>query len=143
MKEIAAAAFDERVTAELASRRDVLVLVEPLPSLKEAKQKVASGKADFTDRMILLAHFAAIQQWKRVDEQLAEAAKLAAGKPGVRWVSDTVLLMSRKHEELKKRLGEEAARIAKPAEYERPADALPWQGNSCRTPRNSCRPKRC
>src|SRR5262249_31970000 len=50
--------------------------------------------------------------------------KLAADKPGFRWLSDTVLYVSRRHEELKKRVLEEADRLAKSPPSTVPSDDL-------------------
>src|SRR5262249_59614623 len=71
-----------------------------------------------------LLHFANSQQWTRVREHLDHAAKLAAGKPGLRWLRDGVLYVSRRHEELKKRILEESARLAQAPPAPSPGDDL-------------------
>jgi len=108
------AALNERMKQELAGKQQVQFLREPALKISEAKRAVAAGKATFDDQITLLAHFARSQQWTRVLEHLEQAEQLAAGKPGMRWVRNAVLNESRRREELKKRMFEEAAQMAKP-----------------------------
>ena len=60
--------FDERMRDELAAKPLVQFLHLPCPSLKTARQKVADGSAGFDDRVMMILHFASLQQW---DELLA------------------------------------------------------------------------
>jgi tetratricopeptide (TPR) repeat protein len=112
---LTAAALDQEVRKELAGREQVQFLREPLPSVDNAKRaQLAGGDLTVEDQVVLLRHFASRQQWTRVMEHLQQCERLATGKPGIRWLRDTVLHMSRRHEELKKRLFAEASRLAKP-----------------------------
>ena len=112
-------AFDGQMADALKDRTVTQLLHEPLPSLVDAKRAVGVGKADFDDQIVLVDHFANAQQWTKVFEHLEAAEKLADGKPGVRWVRNAVLNMSRRREELKQRLMAEAERLAqKPAQDE-------------------------
>ena len=61
----------------------------------------------------MAAYFAATQQWTKVQEHLDAAEKLAAGKQGMRWVRNAVLNISRRREELKTRIMNEAAALTK------------------------------
>ena len=110
--EVPADEFAKRMAAELAGKAKVLFLKQPLPSVADAKAAVLAGKATFDDRAVLALHFAATQQWARAAEHLQECEKLAAGKVGVRWLRDAFLLASRRHDELRKRLLDEAAALA-------------------------------
>jgi predicted Zn-dependent protease len=105
----------KRMKEELAARESAIVLHHPAPTRAAAKQAVAAGKPTFDDRFTLLLHFAAGQQWARAAEQLRECDRLAAGKPGLRWLHDEFLLASRRHEKLRKRLLDDAGRLAKSA----------------------------
>ncbi len=110
--EVPAAEFAKRMAQELAGKSKVLFLKQPLPSVADAKAAVLANKATFDDRAVLTLHFAATQQWARALEHLEACEKLAAGKEGVRWLRDAFLLASRRHDELRKRLLEEAAALA-------------------------------
>ncbi|MGD0384415.1 MAG: hypothetical protein ABSA77_12915, partial [Thermoguttaceae bacterium] len=88
-------------------------LREPLPKLTAAKKAIASGKATFDDQAVLLLRFARIQQWSRAQEYLEKAEKLSDGKPGVRWIRNAFLNVSRRREELKQNTMAEAEKLAK------------------------------
>jgi Flp pilus assembly protein TadD len=110
--EVSAEEFGKRMATELAGRDAALVLPHPLPTVADAKIAAASGKATLADRAVLTIHFAASQQWARAREHFDAAEKLAAGKPGVRWLTNEFLVASRRHEELRKRLLTEADALA-------------------------------
>jgi predicted Zn-dependent protease len=101
------------IERQLAGRDQVQFLREPSPKINDAKRALAGGKPTFDDRMTLAAHFAATQQWTRVTEHFDAAEKLS-GKPGMKWVRNAVLNLSRRREELRARLLEQAAELAKP-----------------------------
>jgi predicted Zn-dependent protease len=113
IKVLTGEAFAQQMKDELADRGAVLFLREPMKTVAEAKRAAAAGKATFDDAFTLLRYFAGRQQWTRALEQMAVCEKLAAGKPGVRWLRYAVLQVSRHHEELRKRLLDEAERLAK------------------------------
>jgi predicted Zn-dependent protease len=110
---LSADVFAVEIKRQLAGRDQVQFLREPLPKLLDAKRALATGKAGFEDQLTMAAYFAATQQWTKVQEHLEAAEKLAAGKQGMRWVRNAVLNMSRRREELKTRITDEAARLAK------------------------------
>jgi predicted Zn-dependent protease len=118
IKSLVADAFAQQMKNELAERDRVLFLHLPFRSVAQAKRALAAGKATFDDSFTLLRYFAARQQWTRATEHLQECEKLALGKPGMRWLRYGLLLASRRHEELRKQLQEEANRLtnAKPAD---------------------------
>ncbi|MDY3561130.1 VIT domain-containing protein [Gemmata sp. JC673] len=103
--------FARTLARELEGRAKVQFLRAPLPSVTDAKNRAAEGKATFDDRAVLTLHFAATQQWDRAAPHLHELEKLAPGKVGVRWLKDAFLLASRRHEELRQRLLAEAAAL--------------------------------
>ncbi|MHC4176708.1 MAG: VIT domain-containing protein, partial [Planctomycetota bacterium] len=110
---LATDAFDQQVKGQLAGRERVQFLREPRVELADAKRTFADGVATFDDRMTLLLHFCDSQQWSRVLEHLEQAEKLAAGKPGMRWVRNAILRDSRRREELRQRILDEAASVSK------------------------------
>ncbi len=118
IKPLAGDAFAQQMKNVLADRDRVLFLHMPLRSVAQAKRALAEGKATFDDSFTLLRYFAARQQWTRAAEHLQNCEKLAVGKPGMRWLRYALLLASRRHEELRKQLLEEANRLtnAKPAD---------------------------
>ncbi len=105
--------FDQRVQTELAGRDQVQFLHLPLPSVAEAKKASAAGKATFEDQFVMVLYFELSQQWTRVFNHLEKAEALAAGKPGMRWLRSALLHDGRRHEELRKRYQEDAARLTK------------------------------
>jgi predicted Zn-dependent protease len=109
---VAADALTQQIRAELAGREQSLFIHQPLASIVAAKKALADGKATLDDHLSLLVHFAASQQWARAVEHLEQCEKLAADKPGMRWLHNAFLNISRRHEELKKRLLTEAGRLA-------------------------------
>ncbi len=125
IKSLTADEMAQQVKRELATRDQVQFVHQPLASVTEAKRALTQpGKFPRSQapawerggaevRLVLLLHHARSQQWTRVMEQLEQAERLAAGKPGMRWLRDAVLNLSRRHEELKKRLVHEADRLAK------------------------------
>ena len=110
------------IPARLACRETSLLLSEPLPTVEVAKQALADKEAVFEHQLMLLAHFAQSQRWELVHQHLEAAEKLARDKPGVRWLRDAVLKMSRRHAELKQRLLAVAKQLAGRAEALRPGD---------------------
>ena len=113
IKTVTLADLDQRMKAELAGRAQVQLLQLPLPSVASAKKALAAGKANFDDQFILLWHFLHSQQWTRVLDHLQQAEKIAADKPGLRWLRSVLLYDSRHHEDLRKRRLEDASRLSK------------------------------
>jgi predicted Zn-dependent protease len=113
VKDVSADEVRGQMRKELAGREQVQFLREPLPRVADAKRALQAGKAGFEDHVALLRHFAAIQQWTRALEQLDRAEALAGDKPGMRWMRDAFLSVSRRHEELRKRHLDEAEEIAR------------------------------
>ena len=110
-RELTTDAFVDRMKAELEACDRVQFLHEPIPEVGVAKQAVSDGTATFDDRMALAVHFAEVQNWDRVFEHLAAAEQLADVKAGMRWVRNAVLNQSRRREELRQRLLDEAASL--------------------------------
>ncbi|HEV3120214.1 MAG TPA: hypothetical protein VGY58_24345 [Gemmataceae bacterium] len=125
VKDLTLKELDQQVKTELAGRDQVQFLHLPLPSILGAKKALAGGndgraKPGFADQFVLLLHFYRSQQWARVLDHLRQAEALAAGKPGLRWLHSAILDDSRRHEDLRQRYQEDAARLAK---AKPPADA--------------------
>ena len=111
---LAAEPFAGQIEKELAGRDRVQFLNKPMVSVNEAKRALSDGKATFDDQIVMMLHFAASQQWERVWEHFGQAEKLAQEKPGLRWVRNALLKVSRRREELRGRMMVEAGRLAKP-----------------------------
>lgn len=105
----------KQMKSELAAKDAVQFLHLPGKPVAEAKRAIVASKATFNDHFTLLRHFAGRQQWTRAMEQFQKCEALAAGKPGVRWLRSAVLQVSRRHEELRQRLLDDANRLAKAA----------------------------
>jgi predicted Zn-dependent protease len=113
----ALADLEKQAQTELAGRAQVQLLHLPLPSVLHAKKNLAANKATFDDQFVLLMHFHFTQQWPRVLDHLKQAETLAGDKPGLRWLRSALLFDSRRHEELRQRYLEDAARLAKIGNY--------------------------
>ncbi|NQT40201.1 MAG: hypothetical protein HQ581_22100, partial [Planctomycetes bacterium] len=104
--------FGQQWEEALASRARSYLLHAPLPSVAEAKGALAEEKARLDDHLVMLWHFSATQQWDRAFEHLEQLERLAADRPGVRWIRNAMLAESRRGEELKQRIFDEAGRLA-------------------------------
>ncbi len=103
--------FDQTWKEELAGREQVLLLAQPLPRLVEARRAIAAGKAELADELALMLHFRATQQWDHVLEQLGKVERAGAGKPGLRWLRDRVLVQARRRDEARRRYLAEAENL--------------------------------
>ena len=107
MKVLTADEFAKRIATETAAKSRVQFLRGPAPTLANARQNVADGKASFDDRIMLLMHFASRQLWEDVLKQIDAAETLvqmlAAGKPGVPWIRTAALVAMRRNEEARQR----------------------------------------
>ncbi len=97
----------------LAERDTALLRRLPMRSFPAARKAEAGGKATFDDHFALLLHLAASQRWAQARKQLERCEALAAGKPGMRFLQYEFLDVSRRHEELRGLLLDEARRLAK------------------------------
>jgi tetratricopeptide (TPR) repeat protein/Mg-chelatase subunit ChlD/outer membrane lipoprotein-sorting protein len=103
--------FAQTMRESLAEREQIQFLRDPGRKLIEAKRAIKEGKADFDDRIALLMNFVRSGQWVRAKEHLDAAEQLAAGKKGMRWLRYEMLKCSRRNEELKTSIGQEAAAL--------------------------------
>ena len=75
-----------------------LMLPSPLPTLSQAKKATASGgPGGAVEHLLLMSHFAATQQWNRVNEHLAQLERLPQKYAVVPWIRLLVLSASRDH----------------------------------------------
>jgi tetratricopeptide (TPR) repeat protein len=109
-------AFGKEMKTRLAALDRTQFLTLPSPTIKDAKQAVADDKATFDDRFAMMTHFAAIQDWERVTEELAAAEKFAEGKPGMQWVRVAVQIQSRKRDQARQWAMEMSEKLAKSPE---------------------------
>lgn len=111
-KPLAAAEFQKRLAEELAAKPQVQFLSQPLPKLSAARQKVADGAANFSERMVMILHYCQLQQWEEVLKQVDAIEKAADGKPGIRWLRTILLITMRRNEEARQRLIDESKQLA-------------------------------
>jgi predicted Zn-dependent protease len=104
--------YHVRVSSELAAKPQVQLLHLPGPTLEVARQHAMNGSADFTDRVALILYNCNVQQWDEVFKQVEAAEKLAKEKPGVRWLRTMILQTARRNDEARKRLLDEARKLA-------------------------------
>ena len=111
IKSLAKDAYDARIKTELAPLTTVQLLHHPFPKFKDAQQHVVDGTASYEERLMLILHNCQLQQWDEVLKQSDAAEKLAADKPGVRWLRTMALATMHRNEETQKRLVEEAKQL--------------------------------
>ncbi len=99
VKELALDMYEERIKAELVLLPRVQQLQQPLPRIKDARQRVADGSATFDDRILMILDNCQLQQWDEVSKHLDAAEKLAADKTGVRWLRPMIDIVRRRNEE--------------------------------------------
>ncbi len=118
--------FDQQWKAALADREQSQLPHVPLPSLAEAKGALAEEKARFDDHLVMMRHFSATQRWDRALEHLEQLERLAADRPGMRWIRNAMLAEARRGEQLKQRIFDEADRLsqADAVETKRDVDKL-------------------
>ncbi len=104
--------FAQAIGNRLAGREKIQFLRDPARKVIDAKNALKAGNADFSDRITLMMHFLRSQQWTRAMEHFDAAEKLAAGKPGLRWLRFALLKSARRNEELKNSFQQEAAALA-------------------------------
>ncbi len=103
--------YAERMTAELAAKATVQFVRLPFVTLRIARQKVADGSAGFDERLAMILYNAELQQWDEMWKHVEAVEKLAAGKPGVRWLRTQLLVTIRRNEEARQRLLEEVKQL--------------------------------
>ncbi|MBS0206986.1 MAG: hypothetical protein JSS49_29270 [Planctomycetes bacterium] len=127
---LAADPFQQRLNAELAGRSSVLfagasiLARQPQPgddskparkhgtSVAEARQRVADGSATTDDRLLLILSECTKQNLAAAVAQVDALEKLAADKPGTRWVRAFVWQALRENDLLRQQLLAEAQRLA-------------------------------
>jgi len=107
VKPLAADAIDKAVSGH----EDVLFVGAKDPTLGEAKQSVFDRRAGVAERLRLVAHFMASQQWDRAFEHFD--AIDVGGKPAEPWLRTGLLVRSRRGTEAKELLTKMARTLAK------------------------------
>ncbi|MBN1909361.1 MAG: hypothetical protein JW818_06460 [Pirellulales bacterium] len=110
------AAFQMAFDRQLAGRDRVLLFQSPLPKLTDARRRIAQGQGRFEDHFVLLLRAVSNQEWDKAKTHLADVEKTAGPKPGLAWLRDALLLMSRDHQLLKKRLIDRANKLVQTPE---------------------------
>ncbi|MEI6148678.1 MAG: hypothetical protein WCS01_06245 [bacterium] len=111
MKEVAATDFEKQYRASLPDLDRAIILRDPLPELAVAKQADFEKGASFEDLLTLISHASRSQQWDQVNKLWQRAEGLVKGKPGVEWMTDVILEITRRNEELSPRCLERARRL--------------------------------
>ena len=97
---------------ELRGRDTVQFLRQPLVTVPAARLAIDAGRGSFDDHFAMLCHFFAIQQWDRVLQHLESMESLSAGKPGLRWMRDAILVAARGGRNGARALMQRAAELA-------------------------------
>ncbi len=93
------AAYAAEILATQNQQAAVATIRLPVPTFQKARQHVADGTADFTDRIVMIVQECHLQQWDELFQHLEQAEKLAAGKPGVRWLRPAIDAEIRRNED--------------------------------------------
>jgi predicted Zn-dependent protease len=120
IKEAGADSFERQFQKALPDRNRALLIQEPVPDLAAAKKASFEKHASFEDFLALIENYSRSQQWKQANELWQNAETMVKDKPGVEWLTDAILEMSRRNEELSKRYLERARRIVN----DKPQDEL-------------------
>jgi predicted Zn-dependent protease len=120
IKPVSAGSFEQKFKKALPDRNRALIIQEPLPELAAARQASLEKHASFEDLLTLIADFSQTQQWEQVQKFWQEAEGLAKNKPGIEWLKDSILEISRRNEELSQRYLARARQIVS----DKPQDAL-------------------
>ncbi|MFZ4394433.1 MAG: VIT domain-containing protein [Kiritimatiellia bacterium] len=120
IKEMAAKDFEKQYGASLPDTDRAIVLRDPMPDLAAARQADFEKQASFDDLLALISHYTKSQQWEQVNKLWQRAEALGKGKPGIEWMTDVILEMTRRNDELSKRCLERAKRLV----TEKPQDDL-------------------
>ena len=106
------AEIQKRFDAELAAKSKVQFVSLPLPKLRIARQKTGDGSADFNDHLLMVLHYCTLQQWGDAFKHIDAIEKLAADKPGIRWLRTLLQITMRKLDDARQRLLAEAKQLA-------------------------------
>jgi predicted Zn-dependent protease len=112
IKALDADGFKAAFKRELTGREKAIFLHGQLPTVEEAKQFALEKRATFESELVLLQHFAASQQWEKVDPYFVRLQEIAAGKPGLGWLEMRYLSMKRRNEEVKTAIMAAARKLA-------------------------------
>ena len=103
--------FEERYAAALPGLKPAILLKQSWPTLGEAKQAQLDKKAGIGHTLVLIGHHARTQQWDTILELWKQAQGTLKGRPGEAWLTDAILRMCRRNEELSQRALDRAAAI--------------------------------
>lgn len=104
--------YAERMKAELGVKPTVQFVRMPFVDYPTARQKVTDGSATFDEYLAIILYNAQFQLWDEMWKQVAAAEKMAVNKPGVRWLRTQLWVTSRRNEEARQALLEEAKQLA-------------------------------
>jgi hypothetical protein len=120
IKAAGADTFEKQFQKALPDKNRALIIQEPLPDLAAARQASFEKRASFEDLLALMEHYSRSQQWKQVNDFWQNAETMVKDKPGVEWLEDAILEISRRNEELSQRYLARARRFAN----DKPQDVL-------------------
>ncbi len=105
------AKFQERMAQLLNEKSAVQFLRSPAPGLAKARQRVVDASATFEDRIIMILHYARLQQWEEMWKHVDAVETLATNKSGVRWIRTILQVLTRRHEEARVKILAETQKL--------------------------------
>ena len=111
VRDVDAQAFAQQYQAGLPDRERAIVVRDALPDLAAARQADFEKRASFEELLMLINYDRRNEQWDQLYELWQRAEALARGKPGLEWMTDAMLELTRRNEELAQRCLERARRL--------------------------------
>lgn len=91
------AKFDKRFAAESPKQETSLLFSSPPPTIREAKIALKNGEADIDDLLQLIIDASRSQAWQDAFRRLSDLEKMAAEKPGQRWIRAAMQATARRN----------------------------------------------
>ena len=99
VKLLSASAFGKQFKKVLPDREKVLLIANPMPTLRQSLIAVREGSADARDYLNLIADAASFQDWPTALKHLTNLQQVAADKQATQWIGAAVLHAARRNPE--------------------------------------------
>ena len=99
VKLLPASTFGKQFKKALPNREKVLLIANPMPTLRQSLIAAREGSADVRDYLNLIVDASDFQDWSAALKHLEKLQKLAADKPAIEWITAAVLHTARRNPE--------------------------------------------
>lgn len=99
--------------AKLQPKEDVTLFINDREdrTLRTATEAVAAGQGTLEDHLVRINHFCVSRRWDKARIHMDAIERIAANYPGLKWLQAEFAVASRRHEDLRLILLEEAKRL--------------------------------